>query len=167
MKGHMNDPFNKLRETSWRRKLAPAEEAELRAWLAANPAAGDDWDADAALSHALDCLPDAPVPSNFTARVLQAVGMQDAAAQRQPESKWKWMWRSLVPKTSFAVVVLGIGFLSFHEARAAKRMQLAKSIAAISEVASLPSPEILKDFDAIRQLTPTPPPDTELLALLK
>jgi hypothetical protein len=46
-------------------------------------------------------------------------------------------------------------------------MQLAKSVAAISEVSSLPGPEILKDFDAIRQLTPTPPPDTELLALLQ
>jgi hypothetical protein len=167
MKGYMNDPFNKLRETSWRRKLTPAEEAELRAWLAANPTAGDDWDADAALSHALDRLPDAPVPSNFTARVLQAVGMENAAAKRPPESKWKWVWQPLLPRTAFAVAVLGIGFLSFHEARAAKRMQLAKSIAAISEVASLPGPEILKDFDAIRQLTQTPPPDTDLLALLK
>jgi anti-sigma factor RsiW len=167
MKGHMNDPFNKLRETSWRRKLSPDEEAELRAWLAANPTARDDWETDAALTRVLDRLPDAPVPSNFTARVLQAVEMENAAAQRQPESKWKWVWRSLVPKTAFAMVVLGIGLLSFHEARAAKRMQLAKSVAAISEVASLPGPEILKDFDAIRQLTPTPPPDTELLALLK
>jgi anti-sigma factor RsiW len=167
MKGHMNDPFNKLRETSWRRKLTPAEESELRAWLVANPAARDDWESDAALSRVLERLPDAPVPSNFTARVLRAVEGESRAAQRQSESKWKWMWQPLLPRIAFAVVVLGIGFLSFHEARAARRMQLAKSVAAISEVSSLPGPEILKDFDAIRQLTPTPPPDTELLALLQ
>jgi hypothetical protein len=107
------------------------------------------------------------VPSNFTARVLQAVELESATAQRRPESKWKWMWQPLLPRTAFAALVLGIGFLSFHEARAARRMQLAKSVAAISEVSSLPGPEILKDFDAIRQLTPTPPPDTELLALLQ
>jgi hypothetical protein len=31
----------------------------------------------------------------------------------------------------------------------------------------LPSPEILQDFDTIRVLNPTPPPDEQLLALLK
>jgi hypothetical protein len=167
MKGHMNDPFNKLRETSWRRKLTAAEESELRAWLAANPTARDDWQAEAALSRVLEHLPNAPIPSNFTARVLQAVEMENVATRRQLESKWRWMWQPLLPRIAFAAVVLGIGFLSFHEARAARRMQLAKSVAAISEVASLPGPEVLKDFDAIRQLTPTPPPDTELLALLQ
>jgi len=165
MKGHMNDPFNKLRETSWRRKLTPAEEAELRAWLAANPQMRDAWESEAALGRVLDHLPDAPMPSNFTARVLQAA----EAESRGPQSRWdwKWVWRSLVPKTAFAAALIPIGLLSFYEARAAKLAQLGKSVAAVSKVAALPGPEILRDFDAIHQLSPTPPPDIELLALLK
>jgi len=167
MKGHMHDPFNKLRETSWRRNLTSAEEAELRAWLAANPGTRDDWEVDLALSRVLERLPDVPVPSNFTARVLQSVEIENGAGRRQAESKWKWMWRPLLPRMGFAVVVLAIGFLSFYEARAAKRTQLARSVATVSGVASLPSPEVLKDFEAIQRLNTTPPPDIELLALLK
>ena len=163
----MNDPFKQLRETSWRRKLTPAEETELRAGLAANPTARDDWEADAELNRVLDRLPDAPIPSNFTARVLQAVGVENAASRRPAPSRWKWLWHSLVPKTAFAALVAGIGFFSYHEARAMRRVQLARSVATVSGVASLPSPEVLKDFDAIQRLNATPPPDTELLALLK
>jgi anti-sigma factor RsiW len=167
MKGHMNDPFNKLRETSWRRKLTPAEESELRAWLAANPTARDDWEADTALTRVLDRLPDAPVPSNFTARVLQAVELENAAAQRTAPSRGRWLWHSLIPKTAFAALIVGVGFFSYHEARAMRRVQLARSVATVSGVASLPGPEVLKDFDAIQRLNAAPPPDTELLALLK
>jgi len=163
----MNDPFNKLRETSWRRKLTPAEAAELRAWLAANPAARDDWEADAALSRVLDRLPDAPVPSNFTARILQVVEMENAMAQPTAPLRRPWLWHSLLPKMAFAVAVVGLGLLSYHEARAMRRAQLARGVATVSGVASLPSPEVLKDFEAIRRLTAAPPPDTELLALLK
>ena len=69
-----NDAFlSLLRESSWRRKLTEAEQAELRAYLAAHPDARADWEMESALNAALTRLPDAPVPSNFTARVLQAV----------------------------------------------------------------------------------------------
>ncbi len=79
-----NDPtYNRLRELSWRRKLTGAEEAELRAWLAAHPDAQADWEAEAGLNAALGRLPDAPVPSNFTARVLQAVEREAAAELRR------------------------------------------------------------------------------------
>jgi anti-sigma factor RsiW len=164
----MNDPlYHKLREAGWRRKLASAEQAELRAWLASHPEAQTDWEAELRLTQTLRRLPDAPVPSNFTARVLAAVEREDAGARRKRPTGWKWAWRSLLPRVALAAVVLGVGWFAYHESRAAKRLELAQSVAAVADVRSLPSPEILQDFEAIRQLNPTPAPDEELLALLK
>ena len=163
----MNDPFTKLLEASWQRELSPAEQAELRAWLAAHPEARADWEADAALSRALDHLPDVPMPSNFTARVLQAVEMENAAARRQSKIKSPWVWRSLLPKTTLAAVFVVMGLMAFREARYQREQRFARSLKTVSAVAALPGPDILKDFDAIQQLSPTRPPDLELLALLQ
>lgn len=163
----MNEPIQNLREARWRRELTPEEAAKLREWLKANPAAREDWQLESALSHELTRLPNAPVPSNFTARVLQAVELENAPARRAPVSRWRWILRSLAPKTAFAAALLCVGFFSYHEARDLKRAQLARSVATVSEVASLPGPEVLRDFDAIQQMNATPPPDNELLALLK
>jgi hypothetical protein len=164
-----NDPiYNRLRELSWRRKLTGAEEAELRAWLAARPEAQADWDTEARLNAALGRLPDVPVPSNFTARVLQMVEREAAAELRQVERKWQF-WRRLrwLPKTAFTATVVGAGMLSCLVIQDAQRKKLVESVAAVSAVSSLPGPEILKDFDAIRASNPTPLPDEQLLAALQ
>jgi hypothetical protein len=164
-----DDPiYNRLRELSWRRKLTDAEEAQLRALLAARPEAQADWDAEATLNAALGRLPDAPVPSNFTARVLQAVEREAAGELRQDEGNWQF-WRRLrwLPKVAFAAVVLGTGLVSYRQLQAARFAEYAHSVAAVSGVASVPSPEVLKDFDAIRASNPTPVPDEQLLAALK
>ncbi len=42
-----------------------------------------------------------------------------------------------------------------------------RSVAAVAGVSSLPEPEILKDFEAIRVLQPTPPADLQLLMLME
>jgi anti-sigma factor RsiW len=164
----MNDPrYHKLRETSWRRELTSAEETELRAWLAAHPEAQPDWEVEIRLNQALGRLPDAPLASNFTARVLAAVERENAAALREQQFGGRWAWRSLLPRLAFAAAVLGIGWFAYHESRATKRMELAQSVAVVADVRSLPGPEILRDFEAIRQLNPAPAPDKELLALLQ
>src|SRR5436190_847578 len=91
------DPvYKRLRELSWRRPLTESEQAELRAWLAAHPEAQAGWEVEKQLSAMLQQLSGAPVPSNFTARVLQAVGQETAAAGRQPGFQW------LVTVASFA-----------------------------------------------------------------
>ena len=129
----------------------------MRAWLAAHPEAQADWEAEAGLNAALGRLPDAPVPSNFTARVLQAVEREAAAELRRREGKWlTWPWRRWLPRVAFAAVVVGAGFVSYQQVQAAHRKKLAESVAVVSAVSSLPSPDILKDFDAIRALNPTP-----------
>jgi anti-sigma factor RsiW len=160
-----NDPmYQRLRELSWRRRLADPEEAELRAWLAAHPEAQADWDAEVGLNATLSRLPDAPVPGNFTARVLQAVERDAAAELRGREGRWLvWPWRRWLPRVALALVVVGAGFVSYQKVDAANRRKLAESVAVVSSLSSLPSPDILKDFDAIQALNSTPPPDEELL----
>jgi anti-sigma factor RsiW len=166
----MNDPtYERLRELSWRRELTAGEAAELRAWLAAHPNAQADWAMDAGLTEALGQLADAPMPSNFTARVLQSVERESAARERRQRRKWlvwrRWRW---LPKAAVAAVVLAAGLVSYQEmAKATRRAEFGRSVAVVSDVASLPSPEVLKDFDAILVSNPTPAPDEELLAALK
>jgi anti-sigma factor RsiW len=163
----MNDPrYQKLCETSWRRKLSAAEEAELRAWLAAHPEAEGDWAIEAGLNEALNRLPETPVSSNFTARVLQAVERELTAKPRRAESKWSWLWRPFLPRVALASMAFCVGLAVHHGMAVANRTRLAESVVAVSNVASLPSPEALQNFEVIRRLTPTPPPDPELLAVL-
>jgi anti-sigma factor RsiW len=160
-----NDPmYERLRELSWRRRLTGPEEAELRAWLTAHPEAQADWEAEAGLNASLSRLPDVPVASNFTARVLQAVEREAAPELRRRDGRWLiWPWRRWLPRVAFAVVIVGAGFVSYQKVDAANRRKLAESVAVVSAVSSLPSPDILKDFDAIQALNSTPPPDEELL----
>jgi len=164
-----NDPtYNRLRELNWQRNLTGADEAELRAWLAAHPDAQADWEAEAELNAALVRLPDVPVPSNFTARVLQAVELEAAAEVRRPGWNWGgWLRLGWLPKVALTASVVCAGVVSCLLIQDAQRRNLVESVAAVSAVSSLPGPEILKDFDAILVLNPTPPPDEELLALLE
>ena len=164
-----NDPiYNRLRELSWRRPLTAPEQAELRAWLAAHPEAQADWAAEAGLTDALGRLPDVPVPSNFTARVLQAVQQETTAERRPPAVHWlDWLRRRWLPKAAFAAIVVGAGLVMYHQVQATYRKNLAESVAAVSAVSSLPGPDILRDFDAIRALNAAPAPDEQLLAILQ
>ena len=164
-----NDPiYNHLRELSWRRRLTGAEETDLRAWLDAHPEAQADWEAEAGLNAALGTLPDVPVPSNFTARVLQAAERETRAELRRREGKWRgWLRLRWLPKAALATALVGAGLFSYHQVKSVQRKQLAESVAAVSAVSSLPGPEILKDFDAIRVSNRAPAPDEQLLALLQ
>jgi anti-sigma factor RsiW len=160
----MNE-FDSLREKSWRRKLTPAEEASLRAWLAEHPEAKGDWEMDSQLTEALGKLPDAPVPSNFTARVLQAIERESVTAAGPSPNRLRWLLRSWLPKAAVAAVIFGAGLLTYHEhtVTVAKREELARGEKMVAGV-RVPAPEILQDFDTIRQVTG---PDQELIALMK
>ena len=159
--------YHQLLEAAWRRKLTATEETELRAWLAAHPEIRADWEAEAALNEQLVRLPDAPLPTNFTARVLQAVEREAADAHRS-ESKRPWVWRSFLPKAAFAALFLLVGTFTYQKSVAHHQRQLeqkALSVAAISDVSALPDPEALQDFEAIRQLSPKPAADPGLFAV--
>jgi hypothetical protein len=160
-----NELHSNLRESSWRRKLTEAEQAELRAYLAANPDARADWEMESALNTALTRLPDAPVPSNFTARVLQAVEREEA---RPHGWSWRWNWHTLVPRVAFAAVVITFTGLAFHHHEIySQRVALARSVAFVTGGQPAPSPEALENFNAIRRMSQPQHADDELLALMQ
>jgi len=163
-----DDPlYHHLREQRWRRPLTPSEQEQLRAWLAKHPEAQGDWEAESGLENLLGRVPNFPVPSNFTARVLQAVEREEVAQARGLSSTWWRLPRLWLPKAAVAALILCGGGLSYHELVTAHRSRLAKSVVAVSDVSSLPSPEILTNYDAILCLNQTPAADEHLLALLK
>ncbi|MGA2240906.1 MAG: hypothetical protein ABSH11_02560 [Verrucomicrobiota bacterium] len=160
-----NELHSKLRESGWRRKLTETEQAELRAYLAANPDACADWEMESALNAALTRLPDAPVPSNFTARVLQAVEREEA---RPHGWSWRWNWHTLVPRVAFAAVVITFSGLAFHHHEIYRqRVTLARNVALVTRGQQMPSPEALENFDAIRRMSRPQHADDELLVLMQ
>jgi anti-sigma factor RsiW len=158
-------PLSRLRELSWRRKLTETEAAELRARLAADPDARADWEMESALSAALDRLPAAPVPSNFTARVMQAV---EREAARPRAWSWNWNWHVLVPRVAMATAVVVVSGLALHQhAVYTQRVALVKSVALVAGNQPVPSTEALENFDAIRRMSRPQHADDELLALMQ
>ena len=163
------DPFEKaLHELNWRRKLTAAEEAQLQAWLSEHPGSQADWEAELALSEALARMPDAPVSSNFTSRVLRAAELDAANLQRARGSKilLRRFWLRWVPGVAGVALVLGVGLISYQQIQESHRIQLVRSVSTL-EAASLPSAQVLEDFDAIHAMSKRPMPDEELLRLLQ
>jgi anti-sigma factor RsiW len=157
--------YDQLREISWRRKLTPDEEALLAEWLAAHPEDRSDWESDLNLNRALAGIAPAPVPSNFTARVLAAAKRDAAFSERSRSSGTGWLrW---LPKAAVAAVVLAAGLLSYHHVQETRRDDVARSLSAISQIPSMPSPAVLKDFDAIAALGSNPSADEELLQVMQ
>jgi negative regulator of sigma E activity len=156
----MKDEPTEFRERLWRRKLTDAERAALRA----QPEMSAAMEIESRLSASLAKIPNAPVPSNFTARVLSAVELEESRQSR----KWnfQWNWRALLPRITVAAAVVLFAGLTFHHYElASQRNTLAKHIALVAET-PMPSEEALKNFDTIQRMS-QPRADEELLALLK
>lgn len=163
----INDPvYQKLREMSWRRKLEPQEEALLSEWLAAHPEIQPDWESETSLTELLTALPNVPVASNFTQRVLAAT-RREASANEPLSPRLRPWWTRWLPKTALAAVVLLAGLISYSHIQSARRAEWAQSLATVSQVGSLPTPDVLNDFDVIAALSATPPADEELLKLMQ
>ena len=156
-----SEPFqNPLRELVWRRKLTDAE----RAGLAAQPEVQADLEIESRLSEMLARLPDVPVPSNFTARVLQAV---ERESMRPRATSWSWAWRVLVPRVAVAAVVISFAGLGIHHYELnANRVALAKKVVLMAAAQPMPSVDALRNFNAIQRMS-QPRADDELLALLR
>jgi hypothetical protein len=152
----LQDP---LRELVWRRKLTEAERAGLRV----PPETQADLELESLLTEGLARLPDAPMPSNFTARVLQVAEREE---RRPRTTGWQWAWRVLVPRLAVGVAVMGIASLTYQRYEFNQRAQLAQNIARAARTQPLPSVEALKNFDAIQRMS-QPRADEELLALLQ
>jgi negative regulator of sigma E activity len=110
-------------------------------------------------------LPDAPLASNFTARVMQAVEREASLPSRQ----WSfsaWNWRAMLPRIAMAAVVVAAAGLAFqrHEANV-RREQLVEHVALMASAQPMPSVEALQNFDAIRRMSQPVHADEGLIAL--
>jgi hypothetical protein len=117
------------------------------------------------LRQLLTRLPDAPVASNFAARVMQAVELEESRQSRK--RGFHWNWHAWLPRIAVASVVIVFGSVTFqHFERNAHRSALAKNVALVAE-APMPDVDALKNFDLIRRMSQPARPDNELLALMK
>jgi hypothetical protein len=164
-----NDPLpQKIRELLWRKNLTEAEKTELAAWHASQDSQTVvEAEIEQDLTTALMNLKAAPVPSNFTSRVVNAIRTGEAREGRPARpiawlpGRLRWLVRAM------AVVVLSAGFLGYQHVQAARQREFARSVSTVSDFATVPSPEILQDFEAIRMLNQSPPADEQLLSLLE
>src|SRR5258708_3148486 len=132
--------LEQLREISWRRKLTPAEQARLSEWLAAHPEAQAEWETETGLNEVLAGLPNVPVASNFTARVVEAARREADGVQRSAKRSKKSVifWMRWLPKAGLGAVVLAAGLISYNHIQSARRAEWAQSLATVAEVPSLP-----------------------------
>ena len=159
-----NDPIlQRWRELAWRRRLT---EAELAQWRAAHPEGAADADDEGALNDALLRLPDAPVPSNFTALVLQDLD-REARHSATRARAWLWFWRVLVPRATVASLVVGVGVLAYRRHQATEMGAMRLSLVTVVGVQSPLGPQALEDFEVIRRLDTPPPADNDLLVCLQ
>ena len=102
----MKNELPNLRELLWRRKLTDAEQVEL----CTPPEASADLEMEIRLSEALARISDASVPSNFTARVMQTIELEEAKNARSRS----WNWRLFLPRVAFAMMAIGFASLALH-----------------------------------------------------
>lgn len=123
---------------------------------------------DTLLDALLHKLPERPVASNFTFRVLQAVEQERIAARKR--ASWFELLHhplQLIPRLAVAALALCLGLFSYQRYEATTQVRMAESVAIVAQVSSLPSPDLLQDFEAVRHLSATPAADEELLTLLQ
>ena len=158
--------FENLLQTARERDLTDAELAKLERWLAANPDEQAEWEA---LDRLLVALPDAPVASNFTSRVLDKVRRAETARQALDQAWWRKLLApqfrpiQIAAAAAIAMVIGGVGYQS-HLNR--NRAEMAASLHAVATIAEM-APGLLSDFEAIEAIDQADPIDEELWAALK
>ncbi|MGI8965410.1 MAG: hypothetical protein ACR2H1_04895 [Limisphaerales bacterium] len=164
-----NSVYQKLKEESWRRSLTAAEEVQLQSYLAAHSELEIEWRAEMALNRLFKNLAEIAPASNFTAQVLQGVEREKVQLRSSKEKFFPSWWAGLrwFSRPAVAGLFICLGLFSVHQYQVASRTAMARSVAQVSNMASLPKVEWLQDFDTINRLNYTLPADVELLAALK
>src|SRR5438876_5960014 len=156
-----------LREAAWRRPLTADEKARLQPYLLVHAEAQHDWDQEAALNQALLTLPDIPPSSNFTARVLQSVEL-DESRKRSGRARQSHPWlgglRSWLPRFAVAGLVIGLGGLGYQRYHLHTLSEKAGSVQLVTQIArTLPDVQMWQDFDAIAKLSQLTASDDKVL----
>ena len=152
-----NEPSD-LNESLWRLKPGASPGAIPIEDLRARP----ELQLEARLTEALAKIPDAPVASNFNARILAEIDREEARASR---SGWRWQWRLHWPRLAMTVALLfcaGLGIQ--HYEMVSHRTVLAKNVALLAASQPVPSMDALENLDAIQRMSQSTHADGELLA---
>ena len=159
--------YQQLLETSWRRPLTPVEEACLQAHLAEHPETQAAWESDAGLNQLLGALPDAPLSSNFTARVLRAAEREAVVPPRPWLDGFKQLGQRPAPKLAWAAVFVALATLALLQFESLRHARMADGLARLAHVTATTDPRTFEDFDAIRGLSQaSAPSDDALFAVL-
>lgn len=166
-----DDPLPSLRDLLLRRDLTPTEERLAQEWIRQHPESATAWHEDVRLARHLRGLPPAPVPSNFTARVLAEIQRAPHARPASPAASWWQRWRLatpwpwLVPGTALLAILLAVGSWQGHARKT--REEQTRNLAALRTFTELP-PATLADFEVIQRFgAAASPVDYELLAALE
>jgi len=123
-----------------------------------------ELEAEARLTDALAQMPDVPVPSNFTARVLDAIELEEKRSALAVRAG-RWNWRALLPRVAVAAAVVMVCGLEYrHHQVSVQRVEMAKSLLVATSAAGVPSMDALENLDAIQRMSQPARADTELLA---
>jgi len=157
----MDNQTPEQRESLWRRKLSQAERAGVRGQ--------PELELESRLTDAITRLPDAPVPSNFAARVMGAIDREEAREARSRSLIWGWNWRALLPRVAVTAALLAFVSLEFqHQHHGPTRTEMAKTLSAVASAdSSVPSVEVLENLDTIQHLSQPTKADTDLLVDLQ
>ena len=163
----MNDSeYQMLLVESWRRDLTSGEKARIQAFLAEQPGRAADWERETALNDALNRLPNAPVASNFTSLVMQAVKRESKRMEPQPGEGFGWLVRWLRRPASglaWAAALALLAWSGYEQFHVRPAREQAKQLSLIMKTVA-PGAGVFQDFDAIQRLPAAD--DEELYAVL-
>ena len=130
-------------------RLSPEEKARWQISLTGQPETLARLEEEIALNRLLRAVPEAPVSSNFTARVMQLVEREH---WKQSTPVLLRFWADYVAfswgrKLAFASMVLLLGLVSYQQYQLSARRELAKSILRVSNV--LPAADVIEGFSAM------------------
>ena len=152
----MEKPSPEPLESIWRK--APADRTTLRGQ--------PELEQQARLTAALARLQDAPVPSNFTVRVMDAIELEEKRTARSQRGNWNWHW--LLPRLAGATALLlvtGLGILHYETGR--QHREITRNLSQLASTQAIPSVDALENLEAIQRMSQPTHADTELLAALQ
>ncbi len=125
-----------------------------------------DLELEIRLTERLRQIPDAPVASNFTARVLAVVEREESA--RAASWPRHLNWRVLLPRVvATAAILVFTGTVWERYELRTQRSILVKNIAQVTYSKQVPSLDAIYNFDVIQRMSQPVAADNELLALLQ
>jgi hypothetical protein len=160
---------NDLAEAIRLGELSAQQEVYVEQYLASHPDERPGLEEELALSRLLADIPNLPVPSNFTARVRQAVQAGQSSSASDRTRVWhRFVIRRWMPQVATVGTAVTVAWLAYAQHQAAGRQELARNLAEISRLAGGTSVEVLENFDAIERLNQVPRNEArELMAALE